>query len=254
MANSGVWCEADVAGRVCDVFEPPAGGGQSFAIVYLHDHISPDERPTQGQAQASPLAAELARRTLRTIAPWSGPSWWTDRIFPPFDAETSTERYVLERLLPYLAERWNARPPAVGLAGEGMGAQGALRLALKHPREFPVVAAVSPAIDYYRQWNEEPSLAELYRDAEAARQDSATLHVHPLAWPRNMWFACDPADSLWYDGADRLRMKLAALGIPFECDLETSAHGNAVLYRQRMAQRAVDFLVARLEAESRRVV
>jgi hypothetical protein len=49
-------------------------------------------------------------------------------------------------------------------------------------------------------------------------------------------------------------MKLAALGIPFECDLETSAGGNGPAYDRQQAPKAVDFLVDRLEAESRRVV
>ena len=62
----------------------------------------------------------------------------------------------------------------------------------------------------------------MYRDAEQARQDTATLHIHPLNWPRHQWFCCDPADYRWHDSADRLRMKLYSLGVPYECDLETT--------------------------------
>jgi hypothetical protein len=69
-----------------------------------------------------------------------------------------------------------------------------------------------------------------------------------------LWFACDPADPFWCNGADRLRMKLAALGIPFECDLDTSADGNREAYERGQAPKAIGFLVDRLEAESRRVV
>jgi hypothetical protein len=49
-------------------------------------------------------------------------------------------------------------------------------------------------------------------------------------------------------------MKLAALGIPFECDLDTSADGDAAAYGRQQTPKAFDFLVDRLEAESRRVV
>ena len=63
----------------------------------------------------------------------------------------------------------------------------------------------------------------MYRDAEDARQDSALLHIHPLNWPRNQFFCCDPTDYRWHDSADRLRMKLWSLGVPFECDLDTVA-------------------------------
>ena len=107
--------------------------------------------------------------------------------------------------------------------------------------------------DYYLRWQEEESLMAMYPDAEAARQDTATLHVHPLNWPRNLWFACDPADAVWYNGADRFRMKLSALGIPYECDLETSAGGHGPAYYDHQAAKAIGFLVDRLEAESRRV-
>ncbi|HEX4143010.1 MAG TPA: alpha/beta hydrolase-fold protein [Pirellulales bacterium] len=247
MAGSGVWHEQEVAGHVCDVFEPAATHALGLVVIFLHD-------AGQRLADQPAMTAELDRHGLRVVGPRTGRSWWTDKIYSGFDSQLSTERYVLDRVVPDVAERWAVRPPAVGLLGVGMGGQGALRLALKHPRLFPVVAAISPAIDYYQRWYEEESLATMYPDAEAARQDSATLHVHPLNWPRNLWFACDPADPLWCNGADRLRMKLSALGIPFECDLETSAAGDRPAYERRQAPRAIDFLVERLEAESRRVV
>jgi S-formylglutathione hydrolase len=248
MAGTGVWCEQEVAGHACDVFEPGVVHGQGFVIVYLHG------AGMQRLADQPAFGAELDRRGLRVIGPRTGRSWWTDKIYSAFDPQVSAERYVLDCVVPYVGQRWGIRTPAVGLLGTGMGGQGALRLALKHPRLFPVVAALSPVIDYHQRWDEEESLAAMYSDAEAARQDTATLHVHPLNWPRNLWFACDPADALCYNGADRLRMKLAALGIPFECDLETSAGGNGPAYDRQQAPKAVDFLVDRLEAESRRVV
>ena len=104
----------------------------------------------------------------------------------------------------------------------------------------------------------DPTLAQLYRDSEQARQDTATLHIHPLNWPRHQWFVSDPADYLRHDGADRLRMKLYSLGVPYEADLETTGGGRFVslcrshgragvrLHRRpagtRTAARAVDSL------------
>jgi len=44
------------------------------------------------------------------------------------------------------------------------------------------------------------------------------------------------------------------LGIPHECDLETTAGGHGFDYYNAMAPRAVSFLVERLEKERRRVV
>jgi S-formylglutathione hydrolase FrmB len=136
-----------------------------------------------------------------------------------------------------------------------MGGQGALRMAYKYPDLFPTVAAISPAIDYQKRIVEgvDPGLDFLYRDAEDARQDTALLHIHPLNWPRNQFFCCDPSDLRWHESADRLRMKLASLGVPFECDLET-AGGHGWTYYEQMAEPAIRFLYERLERERMRIV
>lgn len=161
---------------------------------------------------------------------------------------------MLDNVLPFIKERYAAAPPGIGLLGTSMGGQGALRFALKYPNRFPVVAAISPAIDYQLRWNEgDETLPQMYSDPEAVRQDTATLHVHPLSWPRNIWFCCDPADARWHDSADRLHMKLAALGIPHEYDLETSAGGHGFEYYNHMVPRAVAFVAERLERERLRV-
>jgi S-formylglutathione hydrolase FrmB len=135
-----------------------------------------------------------------------------------------------------------------------MGGQGALRLAFKHPNIFPIVAAISPAIDYQLRWNEgDEMLPQMYADPEAIRQDTATLHVHPLNWPRNIWFCCDPTDYRWHESADRLRMKLNAIGIPHEHDLETTGGGHGFAYYEKMAPMAVRFIAERLERERLRI-
>ncbi|MEK6216103.1 MAG: alpha/beta hydrolase-fold protein, partial [Boseongicola sp.] len=136
-----------------------------------------------------------------------------------------------------------------------MGGQGALRLALKHPSTFPVVAAIAPAIDFHTLWEEgDATLRAMYHSAEAARQETATLHVHPLNWVRHLWFCCDPTDHRWFESSDRLQMKLGSMGIPFECDLETEAGGHSIAYGDAMAERAIGFIAGGLERERLRVV
>jgi S-formylglutathione hydrolase len=136
-----------------------------------------------------------------------------------------------------------------------MGGQGALRIAYRHPRFFPVVAAISPAIDFQTRYYEgDETIPQMYDDPEAARQDTATLHVHPLNWPRHQFFCCDPADHRWWESADRLRMKLWSLGVPHEVDLVTTGGGHGFEYYNLQAERAVGFLVERLDQERRRVV
>jgi len=246
---NGNWTQIELAAHACRVFEPSRSCEHGYTVVYLHDvqGDNPAGRPW--------LARLLDAHGLRSIAPITGPSWWTDKICPPFDAHLTAERYVTEHVVPHVAEHWSARPPRLALFGVGMGGQGALRLAFRHPETFPVSAALTPAIDYHLLVEEgDETLSLMYPDAEAARQDTATLHVHPLNWPRNLWFACDPADYLEHTASERLRMKLSALGIPHECDLESSAGTSDRPYDELMADAAIDFIVERLERERLRVV
>ncbi len=249
VSPAGTWSRVELAGHSCDVYEPPQPHESGFTVLYLHDVDG-------GRLADYPeFTRQLAQHRLRLIAPQTGPTWWTDRICSLFDDQITAERYLVDRVLPYVAERWSAAPPGVALLGIGMGGQGALRLAFKRADKLPVVAAISPAIDYQISWREgDAALQEMYADAESARQDTATLHVHPLNWPRNTWFCCDPEDEQWSDSADRLRMKLAAIGIPFERDLTTSGGGHAREYYQRMAPPAIGFIAERLQREQRRVV
>jgi pimeloyl-ACP methyl ester carboxylesterase len=248
-AADGTWTQIQLAGHPCDVFEPARRNDRGFATIYLHG-----VRMTRLVDNAA-FTSQFARHGLPVIAPMTGPCWWTDRICPQFDPKLTAERHVLDNVLPWVQSRWTAAPPRVALLGTSMGGQGALRLAFKHPARFPVVAAISPAIDYQIRWDEgDEALPEMYADREAVRQDTAILHVHPLNWPRHTWFCCDPADARWHESADRLRMKLAALGIPHERDLETTGGGHGFAYYDRMAPQAIGFIAERLDREDRRVV
>lgn len=242
------WSEQSVAGHLCDVFEPARTHEHGYVVLYLHGvHL-------QRLKDNEVFTRLFDERGLRVAAPMTGPTWWTDRISPHFDPKLTPERHVLDNVLPFIRQRWQSAPPRIALLGTSMGGQGALRFAFKHPSVFPIVAAISPAIDYQTRLRDgDPVLRQMYADAEAARQDTATLHVHPLNWPRNIWFCCDRGDYRWHESADRLRMKLYSLGIPHECDLETSAGGHGFEYYNYQAPRAVGFLLQRLETERLRV-
>ncbi len=245
----GSWGEVTVEGHRCEFYHPPRFHEHGFVAIYLHD-----SRGTR-LAEQKEFVAALDRHGLIVIAPHTGSSWWTGKICPGFDPRISAEQYVMHYVLPFVQTRWEALPPKIGVFGVGMGAQGALRLAYKYPDRFPVVAAVSPTIDFQTRFDEgDESLQAMYPDREAARQDTALLHIHPLNWPRHQYFACDPADVQRWDSADRLRMKLWSLGIPFQCDLETSSEGQAGSFRAKMAERTIAFLVEHLEKERLRLV
>ena len=248
-AQSGNWSEVEIAGHPCDIYDPCQRSAHGYVVLYLHGvHLARlVENPV--------FTALFERHGLRVIAPRTGPSWWSDRICEEFDSQLTAERHVVDNVVGYLQKRWNVSPPRIALLGTSMGGQGALRIAFKHPDTFPIAAAISPAIDYQLRLKEgDPVLEQMYGDPATARQDTATLHIHPLNWPRNIWFVCDPTDWPWHDSAEKLQMKLASLGIPHEVDLDTEAGGHGFKYYNHMAEKAIGFLVERLEFERLRII
>ena len=246
MAN---WTKTEIEGHECEVFEPSKMNDHNFTLIYLHG--------VHGGRLADnpPFAEAFEARGLRVFCPISGPSWWTNRIWSGFDQDISTETYLIDRFLPHLAKAYECEPPRLGLFGTSMGGQGALRLSYKYPDKFPVVAGISPAIDYQKYWKDgDEVLMNLYDDPEEARQETAILHIHPLNWPRQQFFCCDPTDHYWYDSSDRLRMKLYSLGVPHECDLETQAGGHGFQYYNVMAEKVIEFLFNGLGKERLRIV
>jgi S-formylglutathione hydrolase len=245
------WQRETIAGHAAEIFEPPRPSEHGYTVIYLHGvHLK-----TLGD---NPVYTDLfAQHGLRVVVPITGRSWWSDRICREFDPQVSADKYVRSSVLPFIQERFGAAPPRIALLGTSMGGQGALRFSFRYPAQFPIVAALSPAIDHqvrYYEEGEDGTLAEMYDSPEAVRQDTATLHVHPLNWPRNMWFCCDPTDYRWHESTERMRSKLAASGIPYDCDLETSAGGHTWTYYDHMAPKAIDYIVNRLERERLRLV
>ena len=249
MSVTAGWSEVEIGGHLADVFEPSKPSEFGYTVLYLHGvHVN----RLKDNAVYTGL---LDRFGLRAVSPITGPTWWTNRISQVFDRQITAEAHLVNNVLPYIEQRWSCRPPRIALLGTSMGGQGALRLAFKFPNVFPIAAALAPAIDYQKRLEDgDPVLRRMYPNAEAARQETAILHVHPLNWPRNIWFACDPTDDRWFDSAERLRMKLYSLGIPHDCDLDTVAGGHGFQYYDHMAAAALDFIVGRLERERLRTV
>lgn len=192
------WSTIEFAGKPVAVFAPPV---PRFTVLFLHDH---DERlPTEN----AELTAALVAHNLACVAPWGGPSWWADRILPSFDPRTTAEQHVL-RLLSSSLLPVSASPPLAAIGG-----QAAVRLGLKHPDRFPVVAVWDSAFDFHELHGRGTSLDTLYERKEQARQDTAVLHVRQHHFPGHIWFGCSP-ESDWYRGNDRLHEKLSAVGVP----------------------------------------
>ncbi|MFM9024231.1 MAG: alpha/beta hydrolase-fold protein [Planctomycetaceae bacterium] len=248
------WSTIEVGGHACELFSPP-DPRPSRAVVFLH---GVDGRRLEELPSLRDLV-EAAR--IPVVGPRAGRSWWLDRIVPAFDAAVSPERFLVDAVRAEIERTFDVRPPGIALVGVGMGGQGALRLAYRHPAVFPVAAAIAPAIDFHQAMRDAPdrddgdsydTLWQIYGDVERARQDTAILHVHPLNWPRHQCFASDPADTDWHDGAARLHSKLVALGIPHLALLEPRGGGHPVAFEERMAPDVMRFVLEALDAESRR--
>src|SRR5436853_1813992 len=61
----------------------------------------------------------LRRPPCSTLFPYTTlfRSWWTSRIWPEFDVAMSAEAFVLDHIVPYIANRWSAVPPQLALLG-----------------------------------------------------------------------------------------------------------------------------------------
>ncbi len=245
----GKWSEETVGGHPCDVFEPEPRNEHGFVVLYLHGiHMNRLVDKTQ-------FVDQFQRHGLPVVAPMTQRSWWADRICHEFDSRMSAQQHILDNVMPFIADRFGGVERRVALLGTSMGGQGALRLAYKFPGRFPIVAAISPAIDYQLRFREgDETVTQMYDDPESVRQDTATLHIHPLNWPLHQFFCCDPTDERWWESADRLRMKLYSLGIPHECELNVEGGGHGFQYYNIMARRAIGFLVEALEKERLRIV
>ncbi len=246
--NSG-WSQVEIDGRPADLFTPETRHPQNFVVLYLHN-----ERDSP-QIQNESFAAEANRHGLTIVVPRCGPCWWLDVVVPPFDAERTPEQFLIESVKPWIEENLQAPPKGIALMGDGMGGQGILKLTYKHPRLFPVSAAITPKIDFHFLIRDGHNLlCDLFHEEEAARQRTAILFVQGLNWPQFQFFCCDPANYLWWDGADRLHMKLGATGIPHDFELEVEADGDEMVYFEKMLPRAMEYVATHLERERLRLV
>ena len=219
-----------------DCFEPSESPAP-YALLHLRDRAGPPppENPI--------LTAELQQHRLRAYSPAVDGCWWVDARCDAFDAETPPLHWLQFAAAAAMTDLWNVSTCQIGLLGTGVGGNGVLQLAYRFPMQFPVVAAIAPAVDFHTHYDRDPVLQEVFANAEAARQETATLRIHPLNWPPHQWFACDPRDPDWFEGCERLASKLSSIGILHESDLTTSAGGQRDKFEQVMLPKAIESVV-----------
>jgi pimeloyl-ACP methyl ester carboxylesterase len=240
------WRQVEIGGKRASVLDFSSGPPQ-FAVIYLHTYNK------ESLAENEVFSRALRELKIGCVCPSGERCWWADRVCPEFDPALSPERYVVEQVLPFITERWQLAPRAVGLIGVDMGGQGGLRMAFKYPQHFTTVGAIAPSIEYHELYWSGTPIDEMYTSKEQCRQDTAPMHIHPSNFPPHIFFASDPTDP-WHRGSERLHEKLLALGVTHECELTTRAGGHTWPYFNHLAQRALRFVVAGLERESRRLI
>ena len=230
-----MWTTVEINGKAADAFIPE-DKISDHAILYLHAH---------GEEHLSEKAGftELFERfRYPVLCPRGKKSWWLDRVCRDFDDELTPMQFLRSNVVNWLEENWNVQPPRIALLGISMGGQGALNLAYRDALTFPVVAAISSAVELHKAYGHGFPIDEMFESAEEARQESVALHLHPLNWPKHQFFACDPMDPTWFEGNEILASKLSSSGVPYECDLKTSRGGHDWSYFTPMAEQALAFI------------
>jgi len=229
-----MWTTEIIADKEVDIFTPSEK--KNGAIIYLHGH---GEERLRDKPEFTALFEQHQRLVL---CPRGKKSWWLDHVFKPFDEVTTPADYVRVNLLEWLESEHEITPPHIALFGISMGGQGAIQLAYRNARTFPIVVAIAPAIDFHTIYGRGYEIDELFPDQETARQETATLNIHPLNWPRYQLIMCDPTDPSWFTGTQRLVSKLSSSGLIFEYDLETSLGGHDWTYFTAMAEKGLEFM------------
>ena len=244
---NGVWYDVKLADKLVEVYTPPAAKVR-FALIFLHPL---GLETLRGRTAFTRVLDQLG---MPCVCPHAGRSWWVDRVCAEFDASLTPEQHIMQSVLPFVREHWKLEARAVGIFGISMGGQGALRLAFRHPQEFPVVAGIASALDFQEMYGQGKPLDDMYDSKEQARQDTAILHIHQSQQPRHIFFCIDPEDLAWYRGNDRLHEKLSPVGVAHTVDLTTEAGGHSWQYFDTMAERTLRFLHDGLVDESRRLL
>ena len=236
------WSTIEFSGKLADVYVPQPTGTATGAVLFLHGYDGITIKDNEA------FTGVLQRHNLIGLCPVGHHCWWTDAVYEPFDPMLSPIEFLVQNVPRFCQEQWQIESPRIAICGIEMGGQGALQLSYRHARQFPTVVAISPKVDFETWWGHGTSLDSIFSDREAARQRTATLHLHPLNYPKNQLLLCDPADPYCFDGVLTLASKLSSTGIPFDHDFESTHGGYGWNYANVMADRAIQFISSKLQS------
>ncbi|MBS0389746.1 MAG: S-formylglutathione hydrolase [Proteobacteria bacterium] len=182
------------------VYLPPQAlaGAKVPALLYLAGLTCTEETfPTKAGAQQ--LAAELG---LALIAPdtsprgagvpgeadaWDfgvGAGFYLDATAAPWATHWRMESWLMQELLPLIAQALPIDGTRIGVFGHSMGGHGALTLALRHPGRFKSLSAFAPIANPVRcPWGEKAFTGYLGADRTAWGTHDATLLMQQQMQP-----------------------------------------------------------------------
>ena len=174
------------------VFLPPRSllGEKVPALLYLAG-LTCTEETFMVKAGAQRLAAELG---LALVAPdtsprgagvpgesdaWDfgvGAGFYLDATQAPWNTHWRMESWLMQELLPLLAQHLPIDGERLGIFGHSMGGHGALTLALRHPGRFKTLSAFAPIANPVNcPWGEKAFTGYLGADRTAWGEHDATV-------------------------------------------------------------------------------
>jgi putative tributyrin esterase len=120
-------------------YDSPAAWTKRYPVLYLlhglTGHYSDWTKKTR-------LAEYAAQYNVIIVTPEGNDGWYTDSATSPTD---KYETYILEELIPDVQRRYRTLETRHGraIAGLSMGGYGALKFAVKHPKQFVFAASLS---------------------------------------------------------------------------------------------------------------
>jgi S-formylglutathione hydrolase len=234
-----MWKSEIIGGIDLEIFEPASPRAEGGLLLFR------GRQPVRWESNLE-CTRRFSEAGLVVLAPHRGEGWWFDRARIDQPNTRSDMQQLVADVIPLFETRWRIAPPGIALIGIESGGSAAFGLAYRHARRFPIVAAIQPAIDFHLLAGRGGEVDAFFDSPEAARQQTAPLHVHPLDWPKKQWLATHPDDA-WHDGCERLLSKLDSIGIPCERVIDGSAPTAAEFASQQLGP-AVEFVSQALKS------
>jgi S-formylglutathione hydrolase FrmB len=141
LTETSIESKAVPGGHPVSVVVPKgADEGERGMLVFLHGRSGDNGSTTDDEEFFEALANQGEEAPIVVFPDGGDSSYWHDRGTGDWGS------YVVDEVIPQMAERFGADPDRVAIGGISMGGFGALDLAIKNPDRFCAVGGHSPAL------------------------------------------------------------------------------------------------------------